>query len=209
MREPLCVSQSSKEQLRRSRTESSGAAPAIEELPGDARQCKALRAACGFVSTDFRLLTGEVVWRASGPPAPPNIIFSRKFEYPPPPRPRTTGVGNTRFGTVFSHPKRSGGRPAPPAPPGIKPLRKLEYPPPPRPRPAEAGIARFGTISSYRRGLEGARPSSSPEYHFHTEVQHISLIPPTCRSICNQLSICYSKTMEQGENQDGSYAEKI
>ena len=41
----LCVPQSSKEQLRRSRTESSGAAPAIEELPGAARQCKARRAA--------------------------------------------------------------------------------------------------------------------------------------------------------------------
>ena len=47
MRGLLCVSQSSKEQLRRSRTESSGAAPAIEELPGAARQCKARRAACG------------------------------------------------------------------------------------------------------------------------------------------------------------------
>ena len=46
-RELLCVSQSSKERLRRSRTESSGAAPAIEELPGAARQCKARRAACG------------------------------------------------------------------------------------------------------------------------------------------------------------------
>ena len=45
VRELLCVSQSSKEQLRRCRTESSGAAPAIEELPGEARQCKARRAA--------------------------------------------------------------------------------------------------------------------------------------------------------------------
>ena len=45
MRGLRCVSQSSKEQLRRSRTESSGAAPAIEELPGGARQCKARRAA--------------------------------------------------------------------------------------------------------------------------------------------------------------------
>ena len=132
----------------------------------------------------------EVRISASAPPA-----FRRSWNFSP------------RYCLLPS--KRSGGRPAPPAPPGIKPLRKLEYPPPPRPRPAEAGIARFGTISSYRRGLEGARPSSSPEYHFHTEVQHISLIPPTCRSICNQLSICYSKTMEQGENQDGSYAEKI
>ena len=36
----LCVSQSSKERLRRSRTESSGAAPAIEELAGEARQVR-------------------------------------------------------------------------------------------------------------------------------------------------------------------------
>ena len=41
VRELLCAPQSSKERLRRSRTESSGAAPAIEELPGIARQCKA------------------------------------------------------------------------------------------------------------------------------------------------------------------------
>ena len=40
VRELLCVSQSSKEQLRRSRTESSGAAPAIEELAGEARQVR-------------------------------------------------------------------------------------------------------------------------------------------------------------------------
>ncbi len=36
----LCVPQSSKERLRRSRTESSGAAPAIEELAGEARQVR-------------------------------------------------------------------------------------------------------------------------------------------------------------------------
>ncbi len=40
VRELLCVSQSSKERLRRSRTESSGAAPAIEELAGEARQVR-------------------------------------------------------------------------------------------------------------------------------------------------------------------------
>ena len=40
MRELLCVPQSSKERLRRSRTESSGAAPAIEELAGEARQVR-------------------------------------------------------------------------------------------------------------------------------------------------------------------------
>ena len=40
VRELLCVPQSSKERLRRSRTESSGAAPAIEELAGEARQVR-------------------------------------------------------------------------------------------------------------------------------------------------------------------------
>ena len=40
MRELLCETQSSKERLRRSRTESSGAAPAIEELAGGARQVR-------------------------------------------------------------------------------------------------------------------------------------------------------------------------
>ncbi len=54
VRELLCVSQSSKERLRRSRTESSGAAPAIEELAGEARQCKARRAACGEADNQLR-----------------------------------------------------------------------------------------------------------------------------------------------------------
>ncbi len=40
VRELLCETQSSKERLRRSRTESSGAAPAIEELAGGARQVR-------------------------------------------------------------------------------------------------------------------------------------------------------------------------
>ncbi len=85
VRELLCETQSSKEQLRRSRTKSSAAPPAIEELAGEARQVRPARAACGSVSTDFGLLTGGEVWRATGPPAPSTIIFSRKFEYPPPP----------------------------------------------------------------------------------------------------------------------------
>ena len=40
VKELLCVPQSSKERLRRSRTESSGAAPATEELAGEARQVR-------------------------------------------------------------------------------------------------------------------------------------------------------------------------
>ena len=89
VRELLCVSQSSKEQLRRSRTESSAAPPAIEELAGEARQVRPARAACGSVSTDLGLLTGGEVWRATGPPAPTSIKFSRKFSLSSPPRPRT------------------------------------------------------------------------------------------------------------------------
>ena len=137
VRELLCVSQSSKERLRRSRTESSGAAPATEELAGEARQVRPARAACGFVSTDFRLLTGGEVWRASGPPAPPTIIFSWKFEYSPPPRPRPAEAGNLHSGTAFFHPGRSGGRPAlqlpnptfpPESPETVLPLHPLPQP---------------------------------------------------------------------------------
>ena len=208
MRGLLCVPQSSKEQLRRSRTESSGVAPAIEELPGIARQVRpgGPRADSYQPTADFSRAGRSggrpalQLPRASTPCGSSNIHL-RPARVPQKPE--------LLAPVVFSPIEEVWRAPGPPAPPTIIFSRKFEYPPPPRPRPAEAGIARFGTISSYRRGLEGVRPSSSPEYHFHTEVQHISLIPPTCRSICNQLSICYSKTMEQGENQDGSYAEKI
>ncbi len=209
MRGLLCVPQSSKERLRRSRTESSGAAPAIEELPGTARQCKARRAASGFVSTDFRLLTGARGLEGARPSSSPEYHFLSEVRISASASPAHHRSRKYPFRYCLLPSEEVWRAPGPPAPPTIIFSRKFEYPPPPRPRPAVAGIAHFGTISSYRRGLEGVRPSSSPEYHFHTEVQHISLIPPTCRSICNQLSICYSKTMEQGENQDGSYAEKI
>ena len=122
----------SKERLRRSRTESSGAAPAIEELPGIARQVRPEGPQAEKLATGFGFLAGGEVWRAPGPPAPP----------------------------------------------GIKPLRKFEYPPLPRPRPAEVGISRPGTDFSHsRRGLEGARPSSSPEHQILEEVQ-ISIFAP-------------------------------
>ncbi len=107
VRELLCETQSSKEQLRRSRTESSAAPPAIEELAGEARQVRPARAACGSVSTDLGLLTGGEVWRATGPPAPSSIKFSRKFSLPSPPRPHTAEVGKSRYGTPFFHPEHS------------------------------------------------------------------------------------------------------
>ena len=112
VRELLCVPQSSKERLRRSRTESSAAPPAIEELAGEARQVRPDRAACGLVSTDFCFLAGGEVWRATGPPAPPTIIFFRKFEYPP--RPLTAHHRSRNFPLRYCLllSKRSGGRPA-------------------------------------------------------------------------------------------------
>ena len=109
MRGLLCGTQSSKERLRRSRTESSAAPPAIEELAGEARQVRPARAACGLVSTDFRLLAGGEVWRAPGPPAPPTIIFSRKFEYPPLPPTASRRSRKIPPRYCFPHPKRSGG----------------------------------------------------------------------------------------------------
>ena len=139
VRELLCETQSSKEQLRRSRTESSEAPPATEELAGEARQVRPARAACGSVSTDFGLLTGEEVWRATGPPAPASIISARKFSIPPPHRPRTAEAGSSHPGTVFAHPKRSGGRPALQLPRATFPHGSSVYPPPFHPRTAEAG----------------------------------------------------------------------
>ena len=139
VRELLCETQSSKEQLRRSRTESSAAPPATEELAGEARQVRPARAACGSVSTDFGLLTGEEVWRATGPPAPASIISARKFSIPPPHRPRTAEVGISRHGTALAHPGRSGGRPALQLPRATFPHGSSVYPPPFHPRTAEAG----------------------------------------------------------------------
>ena len=112
VRELLCVSQSSKEQLRRSRTESSGAAPAIEELAGEARQVRPAGPRADSYQPTPGLLTGGEVWRASGPPAPPTgklaaaaclspplpTAYHRSRNFPPRYRFRLSG--------------RSGGRPA-------------------------------------------------------------------------------------------------
>ena len=75
MRELLCVPQSSKERLRRSRTESSGAAPATEELAGEARQVRPE----GPHADSYQPGIGGEVWRASDPPVPVSNIFLRKF----------------------------------------------------------------------------------------------------------------------------------
>ena len=56
----------------------------------------------------------EEVWRASGPPAPSSIKFSRKFSIPSTSRPCTTEAGNFRSSTIFFHPRRGldGARPS-------------------------------------------------------------------------------------------------
>ena len=110
VRELLCVPQSSKERLRRSRTESSGAAPAIEELAGEARQVRPAGPRADQYQPGSDFSRAQEVWRAPGPPAPPSNIFSQKISLPPPNRPHTAEVGNFRPGIVLVHSKRSGGR---------------------------------------------------------------------------------------------------
>ena len=100
VRELLCGTQSSKERLRRSRTESSAAPPAIEELAGEARQVRPARAACGFVSTDLGFLTGGEVRRAPGPPAPATNLSSQRSNMPPSSCSRTTEAGSFPPGTI-------------------------------------------------------------------------------------------------------------
>ena len=176
VRELLCETQSSKEQLRRSRTESSEAPPATEELAGEARQVRPARAACGSVSTRLRLLTGEEVRRETGPPAPSSNIFSQKITLQPPYRLRTTEVRNSRHGIDLAHPKRSGGRPALGLPRATfshrrspcslhtdYALQKSEFP---------------ATVPSspIRRGPEGDRPSGSHEHQNRAEVPHSAFL---------------------------------
>ena len=163
--------------MRRSRTESSAAPPAIEELAGEARQVRPARAACGSVSTDYGLLTGEEVWRATGPPAPSTNNPARKFSISPPSRPRTAEAGNSRPGTVFTQPKRSGGRPALQHPRASFPYGVQLIPPHPDRAPQKQELPASVPSSPIRRGLEGDRPSSTLDQQSRTEVQHIASIP--------------------------------
>ena len=100
VRELLCGTQSSKERLRRSRTESSAAPPAIEELAGEARQVRPARAACGSISPDFGLLTGGEVRRAPGPPAPATNLSPQRPNMPPLSCSRTTEAGSFPPGAI-------------------------------------------------------------------------------------------------------------
>ena len=103
VRELLCETQSSKEQLRRSRTESSGAAPAIEELAGEARQVRPAgpRADKYQSGPDF-----SPAGRSGGRPAlqlPRALNSSGSSIFPLSPDRLLAEVGNSRFGSVFSH----------------------------------------------------------------------------------------------------------
>ena len=107
VRELLCVSQSSKERLRRSRTESSGAAPAIEELPGTARQCKARRAACGEAGNTVQFSHGRGGLEGARPSSSREHQILAEVRIPLPFRARTAEVGNFRSGFALAHPKKS------------------------------------------------------------------------------------------------------
>ena len=80
----LCGTQSSKEQLRRSRTESSGAPPAIEELAGEARQVRPAGPRADQYQPGSDFSRAQEVWRATGPPAPTTNIPARKSCISPP-----------------------------------------------------------------------------------------------------------------------------
>ena len=136
VRELLCVSQSSKERLRRSRTESSGAAPAIEELAGEARQVRPGGPHAEKLAARLCFLTGEEVWRASGPPAPPSNIFSQKISLPPP-QP-TTHSRSRKFPRRYrlSPSEEVWRAPGPPVPPSNIFSQKISLPPQSRPHAA-------------------------------------------------------------------------
>ena len=156
VRELLCVSQSSKERLRRSRTESSGAAPAIEELAGEARQV-----------------------RPAGPRA-----------------------DQSQPGSDFSRAKRSGGRPALQLPRASNPRGSLNIHLRPDRVPQKSEFPALVLPSPIRRGLEGARPSSTREHQILAEVQ-ISIFAPTASRSNRKLLIgpCSSLAKRSGGRQ--------
>ena len=117
MRGLLCVPQSSKERLRRSRTESSGAAPAIEELAGEARQVRPARAACGFVSTDFRLLTGARGLEGARPSSSPDDHFLPEVRISTSPSDRVPQKSKNSAPVLFPRSEEIWGAFTPPAPP--------------------------------------------------------------------------------------------
>ncbi|UKI34176.1 MAG: hypothetical protein L6W00_12780 [Lentisphaeria bacterium] len=93
--------------MRRSRTESSGAAPAIEELPGTARQCKARRAACGEAGNTVQFSHGRGGLEGARPSSSREHQILAEVRIPLPFRARTAEVGNFRSGFALAHPKKS------------------------------------------------------------------------------------------------------
>ena len=136
VRELLCVSQSSKERLRRSRTESSGAAPAIEELAGEARQVRPAGPRADQYQPGSDFSRAQEVWRAPGPPAPTSSALPRQPAIPPPSRARPAEVGNFRPGTIFLPCEEVWRAPGPPAPTTVVSSRKISFPPQSRPHAA-------------------------------------------------------------------------
>ena len=136
VRELLCVSQSSKERLRRSRTESSGAAPAIEELAGEARQVRPAGPRAEKLATRSSFLTGARGLEGARPSSSPEQHFltedqssapqptthSRSRKFPSRYRPRS-------FEEVWR-------APGPPAPTTVVSSRKISLPPQSRPHAA-------------------------------------------------------------------------
>ena len=177
VRELLCVSQSSKERLRRSRTESSGAAPAIEELAGEARQVRPAgpRADQYQPGSDFSRAK-----RSGGRPALrlPRATFSHRRS---PCRLHTDyALQKSEFpASALSSPieevRRATG---PPATTGNIFSQKITLPPPYRLRTTEVEISRLGTVFSHRRGPEGDRPSGYNHY-FLSKVLHFASTPFT------------------------------
>ena len=136
VRELLCVSQSSKERLRRSRTESSGAAPAIEELAGEARQVRPAGPRADQYQPGSDFSRAQEVWRAPGPPAPTSNIFSQKISLPPP-QP-TTHSRSRKFPRRYrlSPSEEVWRAPGPPVPPSNIFSQKISLPPQSRPHAA-------------------------------------------------------------------------
>ena len=158
MRELLCVSQSSKEQLRRSRTESSGAAPAIEELPGAARQCKARRAACGEA--------GSTIWPSHGRGGLEGARPSSSLDHQTLAEVSHSASLPTASRRSRKFPRRYRLSPSeevwratgPPVPASIISPRKFSISPLSRSRTAEVGNSHSGTVSAHPK-RSGGRPA--------------------------------------------------
>ncbi len=150
VRELLCVSQSSKERLRRSRTESSGAAPAIEELAGEARQVRPAGPRADQYQPGSDFSRAQEVWRALGPPVPASIKFSRKFafRFPSERAPQKSEISALVLPSPIRRSRKFPSRyrprpfeevwraPGPPAPTTVVSSRKISLPPQSRPHAA-------------------------------------------------------------------------